>query len=159
MTTHVGLLGTLIERWRNAGAENEFLVSRSDGSTLTIDPQSYYWFADQLEAALATLPQRPEDLQNLQAFGEAEKTAALKSQDRPKYDFYAGWVSALDKLAIQFTFGALPPAPPQARESRKCTCWLGTTSTFGSSEARMKCAVHGDNIAASPPAQAQEPTP
>lgn len=30
---------------------------------------------------------------------------------------------------------------------RKCTCWLGTDATFGSSEARRKCAVHGDTLA------------
>ncbi len=34
-----------------------------------------------------------------------------------------------------------------------CTCWLGTDSTFGDSDQRMKCAVHGDSAQAIDPAE------
>lgn len=36
------------------------------------------------------------------------------------------------------------PSRVVATKRGPCTCWLGTDATFGSSEARMRCAVHGD---------------
>lgn len=45
-----------LHRWREAGAENQFLVSREDGSTLLVDRQAYYWFANELAALLAAEP-------------------------------------------------------------------------------------------------------
>ncbi len=37
------------------------------------------------------------------------------------------------------------------QSARKCSCWLGTTSTFGSSVAREQCAVHGLHRYPDPP--------
>ncbi len=35
----------------------------------------------------------------------------------------------------------------------KCTCWFGTDSTFGDSDQRMKCAVHGESAQVIDPAE------
>ncbi len=38
-------------------------------------------------------------------------------------------------------------------DPRTCTCWLGTDSTFGDSDQRMKCAVHGESTQVIDPAE------
>jgi len=164
VTDPAGLLGTLIERWRKqamdsreesgrirrtikeaTGAEERCLVRAEVWDKVADELEVAKW---KLEDAAALPPSPPQAKRQCAKCGSFEFEENGHESNGP-----AGWVG--DGSFLCAKCGA--PAPPQAQEPRKCTCWLETTSTFGSSEARMKCAVHGDNIAASPPAPAQEP--